>query len=79
MSSSNWIAVIKLKVPTGGQTSVKDASGNWRFETVKAEQIVRLTVPDMGGFFPTKASLENIYGQGSVLSLMSWIGILVLH
>ena len=69
MASANWIAVIKLRVPTGGQTSVKDTSGNWRYETVKTDQIVRLTVPDMGGFFTTKASLENVYGPGAVLGL----------
>ena len=69
MATENWTAVIKLRVPTGGQTSVKDASGNWRYETVMIDQIVRLTVPDMGGFFPTKASLENVYGPGAVLGL----------
>jgi hypothetical protein len=69
MSTAQWIAVIKIKVPTGGQSSVQNAVGNWYYESVKTQQIIRVTVPDMGGFFPTKAGLENVYGQGTVLSL----------
>ena len=69
MASANCIAVIKIRVPTGGLTSVKDAFGNWRYETVKTDQIVRLSVPDVGGFFPIKVSLEHVFGTGAVLGL----------
>ncbi len=69
MSSTHWNAVLKIKIPTGGQSSTLDAGGIWRYENIKAEQIVRVAVPDMGGFFPTKASLENVYGPGAVLGL----------
>ena len=69
MSSTHWNAVIKVKIPTGGQSSAQDPAGNWRYENVRTDQIIKITVPDLGGFFTTKASLENVYGQGSVLGL----------
>lgn len=69
MATHQWTAVIKIKVPTGGQSASRDAAGHWVYKTVTSEQIVRITVPDAGGFFSTKAGLENVYGQGSVLGL----------
>ena len=69
MSSTHWNAVIKVKIPTGGQSSAQDPAGNWRYENVRTDQIIKIAVPDLGGFFTTKASLENVYGQGSVLGL----------
>lgn len=59
-----WEAVIKVQVPGGGQS--------WNgssYQNNTIGQIVTMTVPDAGGYFPTKSLLEGVYGSGSVQRL----------
>lgn len=59
-----WEAVVKVQVPGGGQS--------WNgssYQNNSIGQIVTITVPDAGGYFPTKALLEGVYGNGSVQRL----------
>ena len=62
--SKMWQAVVKVQVPTGGQS--------WNgssYQTAGIGQITTFTVPDAGGYFATKALLEGVYGSGSVQAL----------
>jgi len=62
--SKFWEAVVKIQVPGGGQS--------WNgtsYQQNTIGQIVTMTVPDVGGFFATKAALEAQFGQGSVQRL----------
>jgi hypothetical protein len=64
-----WQAVVKIQVPGGGQS--------WNgssYQNNTMGQVVTLTVPDAGGYFATKASLEQQYGQGSVQGLYEKTG-----
>jgi hypothetical protein len=59
-----WQAVVKVQVPGGGQS--------WNgsmYQKNTIGQIVTFTVPDAGGYFSTKAALEQQFGHGSVQSL----------
>jgi len=62
--ATSWKAVVKVQVPGGGQSW----NGS-QYQQNTMGQIVTFTVPDSGGYFPTKALLESAYGPGSVQAL----------
>ena len=62
--SKFWEAVVKIQVPGGGQSW---NGSNYQPNTIG--QIVNMTMPDIGGYFSTKAALEAQFGQGSVQRL----------